>query len=489
MVDVSNFVNIDISLQNPSVEVFNFNTACIYSPSLRYSDAGVFSRTFRRPDDLLAGGLQEQSTNADGETVFTDVTSNSSVFGAARRLAADRVDSFVVGARTSDTRAITQQVNISIEGDLQVNSSLEIKFAREDTPFTVTFSFDGDPAEITTDAVYRGLYNAIAADNRFRRALVALIANNTTGVISGILINPFNPADTIEIPDTQPTGFEFLESRMATAGTSIADDLREINRQTPFYGLCGLDQSREEILARAFWVEDNRKIHICTQSNAENLGPAAKTGSDIANLLAQRQFIRTAFLYSASAAEFPDARWFGDRISADPGSETYIYSNLAPIIADPIEDFEFTNLKNKFANAYIPSGSRQFTANGTVAGNEFIDTIIGIDWLRRRIQDQVFSFLLAMRKKVVWNENGVTLIGNQIEIALNDGLRNVLNSYNLTLPSVNDFTADERKNRLLNKITWQGQLQSAIQFVGVQGTVGYDEIASIENAAIAANGG
>ena len=94
-----------------------------------------------------------------------------------------------------------------------------------------------------------------------------------------------------------------------------------------------------------------------------------------------------------------------------------------------------------------------------------------------------------MMKKVVWNENGVTLIGNQIEIALNDGLRNVLNSYNLTLPSVNDFTADERKNRLLNKITWQGQLQSAIQFVGVQGTVGYDEIASIENAAIAANGG
>jgi len=61
------------------------------------------------------------------------------------------------------------------------------------------------------------------------------------------------------------------------------------------------------------------------------------------------------------------------------------------------------------------------TSEGTMAGGEFIDVMIFVDWLEARMRESIF-FRLVNTKKIPYTQAGVTIIENEIRRVLAEGI-------------------------------------------------------------------
>jgi hypothetical protein len=109
-----------------------------------------------------------------------------------------------------------------------------------------------------------------------------------------------------------------------------------------------------------------------------------------------------------------------------------------------------------------------------MAGGQFIDVTVGIDWLTSTIQTNLYA-LLVSSAKVPYTDKGTAALEQQVQAAITQGVNNGLIDGNspitVSAPLVSTVSAIQRQNRIAPTISFSCRLAGAYNAIIVNGTV------------------
>ena len=267
---------------------------------------------------------------------------------------------------------------------------------------------------------------------------------------------------------------DFTDATLSVvAGTSTwATELAAILEQTKdWYCLIPAQYSYTDAIAAADFVSANYRVMAITIHDAQ-----AITTSEIglAHVFSNAAYDRVVPYFHSVYGTHLAAASMGERLPTVPGNGTLKFKNLSGIAADSLTQTAITNLTAKNINYYVEYGGLAIVAEGTVASGEFFDIIRGVDWLQARIMESVYA-RLANLPKVPYTDQGFAIVESAIREVLSQGIRNglLIDNENLTvtIPTRDSLPFADRVSRTLSGVSFTADLQGAVHFVKITGTV------------------
>jgi len=233
----------------------------------------------------------------------------------------------------------------------------------------------------------------------------------------------------------------------------------------------------------AEWAEAaDMKIFVTATPDPDTLDPGdnSSLGYDLKTL----GCLKTQVRYAAKAAtEFPDAAMLGKILPYNPGSYTAAFKSLAGVSTDLLTTTERAACFSKNVDVYEYVGGANITRNGKVAGGEYLDVMIFIDWLQARCTEAIYRLLIS-NLKIPYTEAGIAAVENALTQPLKAG-QNAggisptafddqgvqIGGFYIEVPRLQDVPTIDKTNRTLNDVKFVAFLAGAIQIVKVMGTV------------------
>lgn len=246
------------------------------------------------------------------------------------------------------------------------------------------------------------------------------------------------------------------------------------NENNDWYGIV-VDQALVSSFADvASWVETAKKFAIfwITDVNAYD----STKSTDLASVLKLANRNRSAVVWHATpagGADYPDAAWMGEGFPYEPGTSTWAYKTLNGVTPDTLLASQETVLKNKNCNYYMTVGGVSITQEGKVASGEYIDIIIGTDWIEARLREAVYSALVNNRK-IPYDDTGIAMIEGLVKGVLNEAAsKGILqaDSIAVTVPKYADIPQADKLARKLPDVKFSALYQGAIHSVTINGTI------------------
>lgn len=228
-----------------------------------------------------------------------------------------------------------------------------------------------------------------------------------------------------------------------------------------------------DMTAIAGYIETQKKIFFVQTTEVDTYNPAVT--SDLASTFKASALDRTAICYHtlAKASEYLNAGWLGEGLPFDPGSSTYAYKTIAGVTADPLTTTQRNAIQAKNCNTYCERGGVNVTQKGVMASGEFIDIIIGLDWLESRLMETVYGALVNERK-ISYDDGGIQAVAGLVQSVLEEaGRAGILqiDTISVTYPKYAEIPQADRLARNLPDIKFSALLQGAIHTVAIEGTV------------------
>lgn len=268
------------------------------------------------------------------------------------------------------------------------------------------------------------------------------------------------------VETTQENGDTVTESYIdAINAVALLDD--------NWYALLSDADTVSDVLDLASYIQARSKMYFTSSQMGDILDPL--NSSDLGSLLKQRNYSRTALMYSPTALiDFPEASWVGTQLVEQAGSNSWEYKRLYGVATANLTDSDITVLESKNVNYYIPIKGAPVTRRGVSADTSWIDEIIFSDWLQARIQEQVY-YRLINRKKIPYTRAGFTLVENEIRSVLAQGVAVGGISpdvpYTVVSPDPVTMPAMERARRNAATFQFVARLAGAISTVEIRGIV------------------
>ena len=240
-----------------------------------------------------------------------------------------------------------------------------------------------------------------------------------------------------------------------------------------WYTLILTSQGAPVIAAAAVYIETLYKTFVAASPDDEIYD--STVSSDIASTLQTAGYARTMLVYHPKAGtQYPDGAWAGVCMPYDPGSLTWKFKTLSGVDYTVLTDTEIGNIRDKDCNMYIRLAGVSFTQEGYTAAHEFMDITFGVDWIRARLQEDIFARLVNANK-VPYTDKGVALIESVVRAVLKEAIGNDLLAESpeptVTAPLVADIAVADRANRLLPDVKFEATLAGAIHKVQISGVV------------------
>lgn len=228
-----------------------------------------------------------------------------------------------------------------------------------------------------------------------------------------------------------------------------------------------------EYLNAAAWTSTQKKL-MFTQIEDTNTLSAVAT-SDLGYQLKGLNYDRVASLYhtAAKAMEQAQAGWLGEGAPYEPGSSTWAYKTIAGSTPDKLSTGQKSAAWAKNVNTYTLVAGVNITEKGKVASGEYIDIIIGVDWIESRLQETVFSALVNLRK-LPYDEGGIQAVQGLVKSGLDEAARKGIlqaDSIEITVSKYSQIPQADRINRHLPDIKFKALLQGAIHTAAISGVV------------------
>ena len=323
----------------------------------------------------------------------------------------------------------------------------------------------------TTSQIATGLAAAITA-------LGATVSVTTVGNVITVTGNPSGASFSVSANGnltTAAASAEPLADTMAACASELGN----------WYGVMITSRTESDVLAAADWVEANEKLFFTSSAQAAILDGASTT--DVASKLKQAQYFRTAIWYHGAAnSEFIDGAAPGHLFTFYPGQETWALKRLAGITYDALQEGKAIAAHAKNANTFEVFRNFAVTQNGKVAAGEWIDVIRFRDWLVEQIRINVVSALINADGKVPYTDDGIQIIRNALQKALDLGVARKgiapeeldsdgrkIPSYTITVPRSADVSVNNKANRLLQDVSFTARLAGAINVVEIRGSLAY----------------
>jgi hypothetical protein len=285
----------------------------------------------------------------------------------------------------------------------------------------------------------------------------------------------------VTISGGTPPTMEFT-NRVIPADENWTDALTKIKEQNnDWYAISVSARMMANQQECSQWIQANEKLGgLCS---GDSTIPDEETG-DIA-AWAKLNNLDRVFVFFHPDAKLPDAAddilsaidpipeaaYFGKMLTKKPGSATWKFKELQGVPTYELTQGQVKNVEDKNATWYMTTADVPMTSNGQVASGEYIDVIHGLDWLKARIQNLVFTALVNV-DKVPFTDAGVQMVVSPLKAALEEGKTNgILSSYEINFPAAADVSITDKGKRFLPDVEFGGVLAGAIHGTKIKGVV------------------
>lgn len=339
-----------------------------------------------------------------------------------------------------------------------------------------------DGAEIAGSPVVYATSNAdtltaIAAAIQAEAEVTTAVSDGTDTITITFADNYEHTAAAVVTLGVSQAGVVFATT--TTALSAIVAGLNDaVGYDNDWYAPMIYSRTDADILAVAKWVQANGAANpklFFAQSDSAGILDAGDA-TDIASVLQAGAYFRTSIWYHALDAEYLEGGLAGGQLPSNAGSITWAYKSVSGVTVDSLTSAQKSAAHGKACNTYDTVASTNVTEEGKVSDSpfEWIDVIRGVDWVQVNMAADIFT-LLVTSPKVPYDTNGIGLIGGIVKDVLSraqgQGILSTDDTPVVTLPAIEDISAADKGNRVLNGITFTGVLAGAVQKINIAGTV------------------
>lgn len=223
-------------------------------------------------------------------------------------------------------------------------------------------------------------------------------------------------------------------------------------------------------------VEDHRKFYMGQTSNKNFANETARAAVIYAD--AEHLNEEADAAYTGNVGPFyPESVTWKFKRPQDGNAAASEGTKLItlPLLTEDERDQLLENHVNFLTEEY----KRQYVKNGTCLNGEFIDVVLGGDWIAKRMRDLLYDILLS-NPNINYDDAGFGLVATAVMQALAEAVNlNIIardpesntGVFNLTVPKYAESTEEQRANRTMPDITWEAQLAGAIHQVKTKGVL------------------
>ena len=210
-------------------------------------------------------------------------------------------------------------------------------------------------------------------------------------------------------------------------------------------------------------AEDHRKLYIA-QTNS-------KTYST--------KHARTVVVYTENTDEHADAAWLGAVGPWYPQSVTWKFKMPDGISVPALTNSEITALETNNVNFVTNEYKKNYVKNGTCMDGEWIDVVLGKDWIARMMREALYDIFLS-NAKISYDDDGFTKVAEGVFNTMNNATKYGIIAvnpetqsgiYTVNVPKRSEATDEQAKSRQMPDITWEAQLDGAVHGVKAKGTL------------------
>lgn len=358
--------------------------------------------------------------------------------------------------------------------------------AQVSTISIVTVTNDGTYAVTLDGVVYEFTADASATAPEICTGLAALIdplAQVTAVVVGSTLVITAAEAGK---------GFSLaVDAKMSIVATTanngpVEDVIAARDVDDDWYFLLSTTHTPLQTKLLAAYIETQIKLFVYQTSDANSKSVVlASDTTSLMVILKDLAYDRSFGVWTPAdkITQYKHAGWVGRQATKEPGSTNWKFKSVKGASADKYTSAELANIMNKNGNVYVTIGGIDMFQEGVVASGEYIDIMIGTDWIQARIKEAVFG-LLTKEEKVPFDDGGIEAIVLQVENILNQAVtRTILVSDanldedgngmgpKVTAPKRSETLVADRAARTLKDVKFTGNYAGAINKVQISGTI------------------
>lgn len=217
-----------------------------------------------------------------------------------------------------------------------------------------------------------------------------------------------------------------IVAETALAAVTLMDSMFS----SQWYGLMIPSGANADHTAVATYIEAANPSHFYGVTSVDPNTLIASATTDIAYLLANGKFNKTACQYSSTnpyAVASLLARILTTNFTASNSTITLMYKQEPGITAENLTPTQSAAAAAKNCNVFVNyNNATAIIQFGQCASGQFIDSVIGADWLQDQIQTNVYNLLFGSTTKIPQTDAGNHQIATQIEAALIQAVNNGL---------------------------------------------------------------
>lgn len=358
----------------------------------------------------------------------------------------------------------TQRYKLSISS---VVASKDYTVRLNGTDYTINSGIGATNDSIAT--AINGAISAACTTAGFTSSVIGVVGSQQVQVLGNAAGNwcSFGIPNAGSLP--------YLKVMQDHSDPGIGADLDAILLEdTQWYALLTMYNSTACVQAAATWVQANERLFLAESQDSEVPTIAVGPATDVAKVLSVAGQERAPLIYHPIGQEFAAAAWAGRVLPLTPGSETWKFKTLSGVSAQSYTTTQITNIRNKRANFYYSIAGRSITSEGTTPSTSlpFIDIVRFRDWLRVRLQENLF-LLLANADKVSFDDVGITKVLGVIRGVLEEARSNgaITPDFTVTVPKAASVNPVDKANRELKNVTFSVTYTGAIHKVVINGVI------------------
>ncbi|EPG73960.1 PF11863 domain protein [Leptospira fainei serovar Hurstbridge str. BUT 6] len=250
------------------------------------------------------------------------------------------------------------------------------------------------------------------------------------------------------------------------------DALRDLDDN--FYAVCITSRAKADLNAAGTWANANKKFFFGCSSDL--------------TALSSRNVDRESYLIHDNHPEdYPECAWVGQNIPKQPGSTTFKWKRLNGQNASTFSKTDLTTIRTSKGQALQALSGAIYVNEGIATSGEFIDVIVGQDWVEDQLNTGLLSLFLN-NDKVSLDDSGIA----QVEGVVRDVLKRAGDAgiiakavspddlklsddkvymNQVFVPTRSQLSVNDRANRQLSGIKFVYYLAGAIHKVNVNGLI------------------
>jgi len=277
-----------------------------------------------------------------------------------------------------------------------------------------------------------------------------------------------------------PAHISRLSSEMSHVAGTLSDELQAIlDEDDEWYTLITLYNSNAYVLEAAGWIEGVGRTYVVDVNDTACVTTPLSGATDtLADLLALG-YARTMYAFHTRPAAMMSAAWMGRFLTSLPGKATPKFKTLQGVETVKLTSTQRANLIARRGNSYELAGGRGITFEGTVGSTlfAFFDVTRNRDWLADELRSTVFGVEVGA-DIVPYTPAGISAVYGAVRgvifgIAADQGVIALDPEPVVTAPKISEVSANDKVERVLRNVKFNGTLQGAVHKVAVVGSVSF----------------